>query len=374
MNTALALPQNRLFPDLELPRWQKWSGALLLWTLPGLAALSYYYLNQIVAGQPISWRYALVSTLPWWYTWAVMTPFVLGVARRFPLRRENAVRVLVTAYLPMMVVLLAVHALVSLLLFRITGIHDTMNSALLQVHFTSRMHVNAVAFWTILGFYYAYDYYRHYQIKERQSQQLELQLAQANLRALKMQLNPHFLFNTLNSVAALVRKDENSTAIKMIGRLGEFLRLALESEGTPEVPLEQELDFLDRYLEIEKIRFKDRLVVRKNIGVDAENILVPNFILQPIVENAIHHAIAPHSDAGAIEIDATVEGDSLRIQVSDDGPGLKEGSLSKRGVGLSNTAERLERLYGGKQKLGIFNRESGGLTVEIVVPANTISS
>lgn len=370
MNNTLAFSDARFFPELGWSRWQKWALGAAVWSLPAFAALSYYYLNQVVTAQPLAWRYGLVSTLPWWYTWALLTPAVLSVARRYPIRRENAPRILGTVYAPMMLILLGIHAAVSLLLFRATGIHDTVSMGLYEVHFTSRMHVNAIAFCTILGFYFAYENYHKLQVTERQSVQLELQLAQANLRALKMQLNPHFLFNTLNSLSSLVRQNENTTAVKMLGRLGAFLRLALESKGVPEIPLSQEMDFVERYLEIEKIRFQDRLSIDTQVDPAALHLYVPNFILQPIVENAIHHGIAPHADASKISISVALQGDDVVLKVRDDGPGLKSGSLERRGVGLSNTSERLEQLYGPQQKLSVYNAADKGLVVEITIPAH----
>ncbi len=354
------------------PRWARWALLAALWTLPGLAALSYYYLNLVVTAQPAAWTYALVSTLPWWYTWALLTPGIIALARRFPITRTTWWWTLLGVHLPAMLVLLGVHAAVSLLLFRTTGIHDTMTAALLEVHFTSRMHVNALAYFTVLAVYHAYDYARLYQHRERQAAHLELQLAQARLRALKMQLNPHFLFNTLHSVAALIRKEENATAIKMLGRLGEFLRLAIENQGAQEIPLAQEVDFLTRYLEIEKVRFQDRLTVVTEIDGGVRDCYVPNLLLQPLVENAIHHGIAPKPEAGRLEIRAWSAGDRLVLLVRDDGAGLPAASAPRWGVGLSNTAQRLEQLYGNDQSLELRTAEGGGLEVQIMLPLRAV--
>ena len=349
-------------------RWRKWSFYAICWTVPALVALSYYHLNRILTATEVNWLYGIVTSMPWWYIWALMTPVVLWVAKQYPISRETWKKYIPSIYLPLMLILLAIHATINLILFRMVGLHDTMNYTLLQVHFTSRMHVNAMAFWTLLGFYYAFDYYRKYQLREQQAALLELQLAQANLRALKMQLNPHFLFNTLHSVSALVRKNENASAIKMLGRLGEFLRLTLENQGTQRIPLNEELNFLERYLEIEKIRFQERLQVETEIDTRLLEHDVPNLILQPIVENAIHHGIAPHSQAGQIIIRAFQENSKLVLEVQDDGPGLKDIDGAREGVGLSNTQERLERLYGHDQNIQLINVDQGGLLVRIEIP------
>lgn len=355
-------------PQLNWSPWAKRLGYIALWTLPGLAALSYYYLNQIVTAQPMAWTYGLVSTLPNWYIWAFMTPGILWLGRRFPLERSTWRTNLLAVHLPVMVLAMLVHSLVNLLLFRATGLHDTVNATLYGVHFTSRMHANIVTYWTILGLFLAYVNYMKYRAREQQAALLQIQLAQANLRALKMQLNPHFLFNTLNSVAALVRKNENRTAVKMLVQLSDFLRLALENKGVQEIPLRQELDFLRRYLDIERIRFKERLTV----DIDADSSLleayVPNMILQPIVENAIHHGIAPHADAGCIEIGVQLRDQHLHLHVRDDGPGLPDPTPKRKGVGLTNTRERLENLYGDDQHLAMRNDERGGLRVDISLP------
>ena len=164
-----------------------------------------------------------------------------------------------------------------------------------------------------------------------------------------MQLHPHFLFNTLHSISALLNKDPQASR-KMITRLGDFLRLTLENSGAQEVTLQKEMEFLTCYLEIERIRFQDRLVTRMNLDEETLDAMVPNLILQPIVENAIRHAIAPRSTPGQIEIEAKQQGSKLRIQVRDNGPGISEhrtsDSVFTKGVGLTNTGTRLKQLYG----------------------------
>src|SRR5207253_4440117 len=223
---------------------------------------------------------------------------------------------------------------------------------------------------------YAYHYYQRYQQGELRASQLEAQLSQAQLQALKMQLHPHFLFNTLHSISALLHKDTEA-ARKMISRLGDFLRLTLENSGTQEVTLKQEIEFLRCYLEIERIRFQDRLTTRVHVDANALDTHVPNLILQPIVENAIRHAIAPRSTPGEIEIHAKQEDGFLRIQVRDNGPGLPKNrnadSLFKKGLGLSNTLSRLDRLYGEQHRFDIANDPRGGLAVTLEIPSARVN-
>ena len=218
---------------------------------------------------------------------------------------------------------------------------------------------------------YAFSYYRRYREGQLRTLQLEAQLSQAQLQALKMQLQPHFLFNTLHSISALLNKDPES-ARKMITRLGDFLRLTLENSGSHEVTLQQEMEFLSCYLEIERIRFQNRLVTRLEVEQQTLAAKLPNLILQPIVENAIRHGIAPRSTPGLIEIEAKQRNGTLRIQVRDNGPGLSKHRTSdilfKKGLGLANTETRLERLYGAAHLFDLSNNPDGGLIVTLEIP------
>lgn len=201
--------------------------------------------------------------------------------------------------------------------------------------------------------------------------QLEAQLSQAQLHALKMQLHPHFLFNTLHSISALLNRNPQSSR-KMITRLGDFLRLTLENSGAQEVTLQKEMEFLTCYLEIERVRFQDRLVTTMDLEEGTLDAMVPNLILQPIVENAIRHAIAPRSTPGLIEIEAKEQGTKLRIQVRDNGPGISEHPTSEsvftKGLGLTNTGTRLRQLYGTAHLLDLSNSPKGGLVVTLEIP------
>jgi LytS/YehU family sensor histidine kinase len=208
----------------------------------------------------------------------------------------------------------------------------------------------------------------HFQSRLRAQQlrtsRLEAQLAQAQLSALKMQLHPHFLFNTLHSISALLHSDAEA-ADRMVARLGDFLRLTLENSDSHEVTLEQELEFLRCYLDIEMTRFQDRLRVDFAIGPGTLDALTPNLILQPLVENAIRHGIAHRIEPGCIEICSERSGDKLRLQVRDDGPGFASNTA---GIGLTNTRARLERLYGSGYVLQLSNGAQNGATVTLEIP------
>jgi LytS/YehU family sensor histidine kinase len=206
--------------------------------------------------------------------------------------------------------------------------------------------------------------------REVREAQLETRLAHARLEALKMQLHPHFLFNTLNAVSVLVRKGENRAAVRMIAGLSDLLRLALDRSGAQEVTLEEEMHFLDRYLTIEKIRFGDRLRVSVDVPRDALDARVPNLVLQPLVENAIRHGIAPVPGAGRLDIRADVHGKTLRLRVLDDGAGVDGAPPASAGggVGLRNTRERLRQLYGDRFRLELLPGRGRGTEAVLEIP------
>ena len=203
--------------------------------------------------------------------------------------------------------------------------------------------------------------------RELRAVELEKSLVQARLQTLQMQLNPHFLFNSLHSISSLMHKDVEA-ADDMIVRLSDLLRAALDSSDTQEVTLREELKFLQRYLEIEKIRFGNRLTVTTEVAADTLDAQVPNLILQPLVENAIRHGIEPHAKAGRIELRAKLADGKLTLDVIDNGSGLKNSGATKEGVGLTNTRARLRTLYGDAHRFELSNAPTGGLQARIIIP------
>jgi LytS/YehU family sensor histidine kinase len=235
----------------------------------------------------------------------------------------------------------------------------------LELAFLAKSHMNVFAYWVILGVGQGFLYYRKYRDRELHASRLEAQLSQAQLQVLKMQLHPHFLFNTLNAISALVHEDAD-LAERMIARLGELLRSTLEAADRQEVPLRQEVEFIRPYLEIERARMGDRLKVELDIDPAALDAHVPNLLLQPLVENAIRHGIAPRAEPGRIEVRARREEGRLRLEVCDDGPGLAAGP--REGVGLTNTRARLRQLYGEEHCFEMSNGAGRGLTVRVTIP------
>jgi two-component system LytT family sensor kinase len=220
------------------------------------------------------------------------------------------------------------------------------------------------------GLYFGIKYYQQLQEQTQQTLKATAAAHQAQLKMLRYQLNPHFLFNTLNAISTLILDGANDTANKAVSRLSDFLRYTLDNDPMSRVTLGSELGAIDLYLEIEKVRFGDRLVIERTIESPAEKALVPSLILQPLIENAIKYAISPSEDGGTLRISARVQRGVLVMQLSDTGPGLGNGKSDHKssGVGLKNTRERLQQLYGDDQAFTLAPNGPSGLTVTINLP------
>jgi len=235
----------------------------------------------------------------------------------------------------------------------------------------------AVAFTMMLCWsagYFSIKYYQQMVAARQRALKADAMAQSAQLKMLRYQLNPHFLFNTLNAISTLVLLKENDTANTMVTRLSSFLRYSLDSEPMARVTLAQEVDALSLYLDIEKVRFEERLRFDVTMCADAQNGLVPSLLLQPIVENSIKYAISANEQGGTIRVDAKVLDDKLFIELSDDGPGLPEGyetRVRSSGVGLRNTRDRLSELYGKEQSFEVKNRDEGGVQINICIPYQT---
>ncbi len=316
---------------------------------------------------------SLYLQMTWAYLCALATPLVLWAVTRMPIERNNWIRSALL-HIPISIVLSVLLTALGRVLIWLPGVGRMGRPLTFEsiVRFVIANFSEGIGIYLLIALTsYAFSYYRRYREGQVRTLQLEAQLSQAQLQALKMQLHPHFLFNTLHSISALLNKDAEA-ARKMITRLGDFLRLTLENSGSQEVTLQQEMEFLSCYLEIERIRFQDRLVTHMDVAQQTLDAKVPNLILQPIVENAIRHGIAPRSTPGLIEIEAKQRNGTLRIQVRDNGPGLSEHrtseNLFKKGLGLANTETRLEQLYGAAHRFDLRNNPDGGLIVTLEIP------
>jgi len=331
--------------------------AFAIWSVVAFWFASQAYYNPALMKRP-PWSHVLAVNFTYYYLWGLTTPVVILLARRFPIspwRRSLPVHIVASVLLTAIQVVIAELILTSFTraIYRTDSLQENLDRA-----FRANFHGSLPTYWLILAVWLAWSYARN-------AHRLETQLAHAQLDALKMQLNPHFLFNTLNSVSSLMYVDVDA-ADRMLSRLSDFLRLTLDRPIAPEVPLHEELDFVMRYLEIERIRFEERLRVTIDVERDAESVLVPALILQPLVENAIHHGISKRSGGGAIAIRASRYHDSLRISVRDDGNSAAE--IRER-VGLTNTRARLQALYGARHEL-TYGPKAGGFEVELSIPCS----
>jgi two-component system, LytTR family, sensor kinase len=310
------------------------------------------------------------------WIWAVITPAVFLVTQRFPIERTRWGRIgallLIGIAIAIAVDLTMDYARIEIL----AGLPSrrprvfSPADAILRLRFVNQL----LVYLAILAAGYARNFYvrdltrqREAVVLEARAAELQAQLAAARLDALRMQLNPHFLFNTLHAVSALVERDPSGVR-KMIARLSELLRHTIEARGADEVPLRDELEFLRRYIEIMEIRFQGRLTVTVNAGDRAMEALVPNLILQPIVENALEHGASRASGRGEVVIDAKVDADDLVVTVQDNGPGL---TSTGEGVGLRNTKARLDQLYGDPASLTLTSSSAGGVLATLRVPYHT---
>lgn len=354
-------------------RWARLGLIWGIWTFIGIVFTFQGYFTSYRSERPMLFTESLYIQMTWAYLFALATPLVLWAAARLPIERSNWIRSALL-HIPISIVLSVVLTALGRVLIWLNfgyrmGKPLTFESV---TRFIVSNFSEGIGIYLLIALTsYAIGYYRRYREGQVRTLQLEAQLSQAQLQALKMQLHPHFLFNTLHSISALLNKDVAS-ARKMITRLGDFLRLTLENSGSQEVTLQQEMEFLSCYLEIERIRFQNRLVTRMDLDEQTLDAKVPNLILQPIVENAIRHGIAARSTPGLIEIEAKQHNGTLRIQVRDNGPGLSEhrttDNLFKKGVGLANTETRLERLYGADHLFDLSNNPDGGLIVTLEMP------
>ncbi len=365
----------------KLLAWLRQNGApwvlfVGLWTVIGLSFASQFYLSSHLFGYyTVTWKQAISITLGDWYVWAFLSLPIIWLARHFPLHRRHWFRLLVihiAASLVICVAYVLIRAAVGQLQNPLLGMTTTFWGTVEQLFLKNSL-LNLLIYWIIVSVSHAFDYYRKFRDREVATADLERRLAEARLMALQMQLNPHFLFNTLHTISALVHKDPDE-AEEMIARLSELLRLALENTEANELPLREELEFLDRYLEIEQTRFGDRLKVARDIAPETLDALVPNLLLQPLVENAIRHGVERNAQAGVVELRAWREDDRLCCEVSDNGPGAASGETIRLGVGLSNTRARLQHLYGNRQHFQLRNRSAGGLTVSLSLPFRTAAA
>jgi signal transduction histidine kinase len=342
--------------------------------LAALTGLALFTAVQLVLayrmrGVELSIREALLSGIATWFPWALLAPLIFRVCLWFPFDAGRWRRS-VLVHLP---ACFAIGLLFSALRWSASFVPwvDEKPLVFSKVAIT-HLYLWLLSYWVLVFVHEAWHNYQRFKQGELRASQLEARLAQAQLEVLKGQLHPHFLFNTLHAISTLIHKDPDA-ADEMVAQLSDLLRMTLANIGVQEVPLQQELEFLRRYLDIQQMRFQDRLRVVLDVPPDTLDVRVPNQVLQPLVENAIHHGVDARRGEGLIEIRARADGGTLTLSVRDDGPGLQPGASSGvrtpgRGIGLSNTRARLRELYGPLSMLELANHPAGGTLVSLSIP------
>ena len=348
---------------------RRFAGLVLLWSIPGVTT----------GLQSKAWELEMKG--PWgthrflyvyagWVIWAVLTPPLAWLVRRFAVERYGLPRVGALHVVACTVFLFFQEGYLAVL-SRFIGPYNmrqmSFGAAWMHSVQTSAF-LDTMVYVMTVGVLLAIDLRRKLRAQELTGARLQAELAKAELDALRVQLHPHFLFNTLNAISMLVRKGEGDTAVRMIAGLSDLLRLALATAGQQEVPLRQEIDFLERYLCLQQIRFPDRLQFRMEIDPDTLEARVPSLVLQPLAENAVRHGIAPSIAGGSVEVAAMREGEELVLRVRDTGVGLGPGSESPGGVGLRNVRARLQHLYPGQHRFRVSNRVEGGVESLLAIP------
>ncbi|UCC44629.1 MAG: histidine kinase [Candidatus Zixiibacteriota bacterium] len=348
-----------------------------VWTLLALiqSARWYHWYNMWQEETVVPWCQALAWGFGEWYLWGLFSLVIVYLTRRITFDRSNWLRslalhgVLAVIFSVAHIFLYTLGHHVSRSLSAETEPPGTTFAKLLETFMTSRI-LDAVLIYFLIAFVlYALTYYRRLRLEELRRADLQTRLARAQLESLKGQLHPHFLFNSLNAVTALIHSDPEA-ADRMVTRLSELLRVAIDSAEVPEVTLREEIEFVRTYLDIQKTRFGDRLRVQLDIAEECLDAMVPNLMLQPLVENAVIHGVTPRSGSGTVSIDACRRENTLAVRVSDDGPGVPAGHdpYSGNGVGLKNTNERLRQLYGESAQLKFDSNDGVGLAVTIGIP------
>lgn len=345
-----------------------------LWTLVALIFVSLSAATAVGVGNQPDLRLLFLIQFTRFYLWGLLSPVIYRFVRRFPIdvrafRWRNLL-----IHLAGMTVFCTVHQLLLMVIrWMVNAPPGAPVSSFFENffgNFFNGLSFGVIIYPLIVFAIQAFVFYQNYLREEEQKLRVTAQLARAELHALKMQIHPHFLFNTLHSISSLVL-EEPPKANQMIARLGDFLRLTLEHSERQFVTLKEEIEFARCYLEIEQVRFSDRLQVEFNVESASLTAEVPHLILQPLVENAIQHAIAPRASGGSIKISAKKFGDMARIEIADSGEGNHTGrnvSNNGQGVGLANVRGRLKQLYGANHKFELIDNPAGGLTAVIEIP------
>jgi two-component system LytT family sensor kinase len=338
------------------------------WTIVGAVAVVQLWAQASGNGSALPDGRRVVRVFADVWAWAAATPGILWLAGRLPIEAATWRR-RVPAHAAIALAVAAADACFSVAVARVVGVSPLPGVAVTLARMAT---IDVLSYAAVVALGHAIRYHRLYVERRLRASELERQLSEARLHALEAQLRPHFLFNALHTVASLVRSGEPDLAVRTIARLGELLRSLLSDGGGQEIPLRDELAFVGRYLEVERARFGDRLATRVDADAAVLDALVPRFVLQPLVENAVRHGVEPYDAAGRVEVRAARAGGVLRLEVLDSGPGPAPAQDRARpGVGLANTRARLRQLYGDAARLDLAPAPGGGTVAVLELPWRT---
>ncbi len=351
---------------------RQWLLFSAVWVVLALLGAAEAYLGFMLSEKPVPLLGLVRRQFESWGAWGIVATGILAYAR-FLRSHVSRFPVWLTAHFAGAAVACTCYAMIYAGL--VNGQPSILEKTILEFHkvFMVTLAHSAVfgliVYWAIVGCYHGLSIYHRLRDREGRARELERQLTQARLDALRAQLHPHFLFNTLHTISSLIHS-RPETADRIVVRLSELLRASLDRPAEHEIPLDEELGFLDRYLEIEQARFGDRLTIDREIAPGVGRALVPALILQPLAENAVRHGIEPRAEPGRILIAARAAGQNLELLIRDNGPGLPpgDGSARREGIGLSNTRSRLAQLYGENHRFELNAAPGGGIEVRLSFP------
>ena len=369
---ALPYDIGSVSPNSAAPRsgsLRGWSITFGVWSVVGLVVAIQTLARLRGAGVPLSWERLVLLPLAYWYGWALWTPLIFATARRWMPARERWALTVAKHVGLCLAVSLVMMGWFAALMHSLGGEDDRTLGAVFLRYLTLGFHYDLLTYAAILGVGFARGYHDLFRERATRALQLEHRLVQSQLEVLRMQLRPHFFFNTLHAIASLI-EDDPGNARRMIARLSGLLRQTLDLGDRQEISLRDELEILDGYLDIEACRFQDRLQVEREVAEDCLDAPVPSLLLQPLVENAVRHGIEEREGRCRIRVSARRAGDRLRLEVRDHGPGppTAEPLEHAEGIGLPNVRTRLEQMYPGQATLELTAAEGGGLQAVVTLP------
>jgi signal transduction histidine kinase len=374
------VPVTRSERDQQAANWsgaKGWGLATCFWIVIVLLS-SLRREGPVIRGQQIPWFDSLIISIEVWGAWALLTPVIIWTDRHLPVKRDALLQRLLL-HIPLSFVFITAYTYTArALTVLLTGTSDDswFTGGVIDVATRAVGRTSNMIYWVIVGVWTSFEYQRELRNNEVNRATLERFVSETRLRLLLAQLHPHFLFNTLNTIAATIETNAEKSQL-LLERLGDLLRLSMEHLNLDEVPLDKELSFIGCYADLQRARFGDSLDISIKSSNDANEALVPTFILQPIVENAIRYGPLAVARKGAIELSAERMNGHLHLTVHDSGPGFPpDWSVERQaGIGLTNTRERLRLLYGDDEfSLRAFNPIGGGASVELVLPFRTAAS